>query len=70
MAIYPWIVPHQRQHQNLEAFANVKRWFERIGSMEAVRVAYEKGQAISAKPVVDEISRSVLFGQNAETVKR
>ena len=70
MAIYPWIVPHQRQHQNLEAFANLKRWFERIRSREAVRVAYEKGQAISAKPVVDEISRSVLFGQNAETVKR
>jgi GST-like protein len=70
MAIYPWIVPHQRQHQNLEAFANLKQWFERIGSREAVKVAYQKGQAISAKPVVDEISRSVLFGQNAETVKR
>ena len=27
MAIYPWIVPHERQGQNLHDFPNVKRWF-------------------------------------------
>ena len=32
--------------------------------------AYEKGKALSAKPVVDEESRKIRFGQSAETVRR
>ncbi|XLM19428.1 glutathione binding-like protein, partial [Chromobacterium piscinae] len=30
MACYPWIVPHERQRQNLEDFPALKRWFDRI----------------------------------------
>ncbi len=70
MAAYPWVVPHQRQQQNLEDFPNLKRWFEAMGARPAVMRAYEKGKAISAMPVVDEKSRSVLFGQTAATVRR
>ncbi|HEX7953144.1 MAG TPA: glutathione binding-like protein [Burkholderiales bacterium] len=70
MAAYPWIVPHTRQQQNLDDFPNLKRWFESIRARPAVMRAYEKGKAISARPVVDEKSRSVLFGQTAATVRR
>ena len=70
MASYPWIVPHKRQQQDIDEFPNLKRWFEAIQSRPAVMRAYEKGKALSSKPVVDEKSRSVLFGQNARTVKR
>src|SRR6266700_4242561 len=30
MAIYPWIVPHERQHQNIADFPNIKRWLDAI----------------------------------------
>jgi GST-like protein len=28
MAVYPWIVPYERQGQKLEDFPHLKRWFE------------------------------------------
>lgn len=40
MAIYPWIVPHEMQQQNLEDFPHLKRWFERVGARPAVQRAY------------------------------
>jgi GST-like protein len=70
MAAYPWIVPHERQKQNLDDFPHLKRWFEAIRARPAVVRAYEKGKALSAKPVVDEESRKILFGQSAATVRR
>jgi GST-like protein len=41
MAIYPWIVPHQMQQQNLEDFTHLKKWFEQMAARPAVRRAYE-----------------------------
>jgi GST-like protein len=41
MAIYPWIVPHEWQQQNLEDFPNLKRWFETIGMRTATVRAYD-----------------------------
>jgi GSH-dependent disulfide-bond oxidoreductase len=70
MASYPWIVPHQRQHQNLADFPNLKRWFETIRARPAVVRAYEKGKLVSAQPVVDDEARKFLFGQSAATVRR
>ena len=70
MASYPWIVPHQRQQQNIDEFPNLKRWFEAIRARPAVVLAYEKGKAVSAKPVIDEESRKILFGQSARTVRQ
>ena len=70
MACYPWIVPHQRQQQNIEDFPNLKRWFEAIRARPAVVRAYEKGKAVSTKPVIDEESRKILFGQSARTVRQ
>lgn len=40
MAIYPWIVPHTRQQQDLADFPNVQRWFEVIKARPAVQRAY------------------------------
>ena len=70
MAAYPWIVPHQRQQQDLNDYPNLKRWFEVIQARPAVVRAYEKGKAINTKPTIDEESRKILFGQNAATVRR
>ena len=71
MAIYPWIVPHARQKQNLDEFPALKRWFEMIGARPATRRAYEKGKSINTAPTVkDEQARKVLFGQTAENTKK
>lgn len=40
MAIYPWIVPHEMQKQNLSDFSNVKKWFDRVASRPGVQKAY------------------------------
>lgn len=69
MACYPWIVPYERQQQRLEDFPNLKRWFETIQKRPAVVRAYDKGQPFANRPVVTEASRSILFGQTAETIK-
>jgi GSH-dependent disulfide-bond oxidoreductase len=46
MAAYPWIVPHASQQIDLNAFPNVKRWFESIQSRPAVKRAYAKAEGI------------------------
>ncbi|AZD28027.1 glutathione binding-like protein [Pseudomonas chlororaphis] len=40
MAIYPWIVSHKWQSQNLEDFPNLHRWFNRILDRPATARAY------------------------------
>lgn len=41
MAIYPWIIPHENQGQDIENYPNVARWYESLGSRAAVRRALE-----------------------------
>lgn len=69
MACYPWVVPYERQQQNIEEFPNLKRWFQAIRARPAVVRAYEKGKAIATQPTVDEEARKFLFGQSAATVR-
>ncbi|MDD0967310.1 MULTISPECIES: glutathione binding-like protein [Pseudomonas] len=47
MAIYPWIVSHKWQSQNLEDFPNVQRWFNRIKDRPATVKAYALVQKIN-----------------------
>jgi GSH-dependent disulfide-bond oxidoreductase len=42
MACYPWIVPHQKQHQNIADFPDLHRWFDTMHSRAAVVRAYER----------------------------
>jgi len=44
MACYPWIVPHQKQHQSLTDFPNLHRWFESIQNRPAVIRAYDRAK--------------------------
>lgn len=47
MAIYPWIVSHKWQSQNLEDFPNVQRWFNHIKDRPATVKAYALVQKIN-----------------------
>lgn len=69
MACYPWIVPHERQRQDLNEFPHLQRWFEAITARPATRRAYARAQEINPTPVMDEAAKRILFGQDASTVK-
>jgi GST-like protein len=65
MASYPWIVPHERQQQNLNDFPHLTRWFEAVAARPAVQRAYEVAKQVNEQPTISEQSKSLLFGQVA-----
>ncbi|MCF8199175.1 MAG: glutathione S-transferase N-terminal domain-containing protein [Sulfuritalea sp.] len=70
MACYPWVVSHKRQSQNLDDFAQLKRWFLSIRERAATQRAYALIDQINPSPVLTEDDKRVLFGQDANTVRR
>ncbi|MCC5598910.1 glutathione binding-like protein [Nostoc favosum] len=69
IAAYPWIVPYERQSQNLEDFPHVKRWFEAIKARPATIRAYEKAEAFKTQALDPDKSRDLLFNQSAKTIQ-
>jgi GST-like protein len=69
IASYPWIVPHERQGQNLDDFPHLKRWFHAIKERPATILAYARGKEISTQPTVSEEAKKVLFGQTAASIR-
>lgn len=65
MAIYPWIVPHARQQQDLNNFPHLRRWFETIGARPAVERAYKISEAINPTPITNERSQGVQIQTTA-----
>jgi GST-like protein len=69
IAAYPWIVPWQRQSQDLSEFPTLKGWFEGIAARPATRRAYARAEEFRDTPVVTEESRKILFGQTARIAR-
>ena len=72
MATYPWIVPWERQGQDLAAHPNLRRWFEAIRERPATKAAYAKAKEINpddGKPMSDD-AKKVMFGQTAANTKQ
>ena len=71
MAAYPWVVPYERQGQNLADFPGLERWFRAIEARTATIRAYELGQRYQRREVpMDEEAKRILFGQTAASVRR
>ena len=70
MACYPWVVPHERQRQDLAQFPALSAWFARIGQRPATLRAYALAATINQAPTVDaNAPHAILFGQDAKTVR-
>jgi GST-like protein len=70
MACYPWIVPYERQGQDLNDFPDLKRWFEAIAQRPGTVRAYARAKEVNSQPTISEDSRKILFGQTAATLRR
>lgn len=69
MAIYPWIVPHEKQLQKINDFPHLNAWFVRVQNRPATQRAYALAKTINLAPTVNEKSKALLFGQDAKSVK-
>ena len=67
MAVYPWIVPHDKQGQDLVKTPHLLRWFEQMSARPAVIRAYRAGRELNSDATVDQQSKRVLFGQGRRT---
>jgi len=71
MACYPWVVPWQRQGQNIADFPHLKRWLESIAARDAVKRAYAKAKEVNpnAGGIRTAEERAILFGQTAKSIE-
>ena len=70
MACYPWVVPWERQGQNIADFPHLKRWLDAIAKRPAVVKAYEWTPKINPGHggIRTAEERAILFGQTAQSV--
>ncbi|MGQ3887685.1 glutathione S-transferase N-terminal domain-containing protein [Legionella sp. CNM-1927-20] len=66
MACYPWIVPYEKQQQDLNNFPHLKRWFLMMQDRPAVKQAYDKGNEIKTDPVMSEEAKRILFHRGVD----
>lgn len=61
MAIYPWIIQHDKQGMTLDSFPHVAAWLAEISARPAVVRAYAKGEQIRPSIQTDQ-DRRKLYG--------
>ena len=71
MASYPWVVPWERQGQNIADLPHLKRWLEAIAARDAVKRAYAIVKDVNpgAGGIRTAEERAILFGQTAKSVE-
>jgi GSH-dependent disulfide-bond oxidoreductase len=67
MASIGWVIPHERQGQNLDDFSNLKRWYQSVKSRPAVIRGIDVGKEERTRLSLadDKEAQKVLFGQKA-----
>jgi len=66
MACYPWVVPHERQKQDIATFPYLHAWLDRVAQRPATERAYALAKTINETPTINPDSRKLLFGQDAQ----
>jgi GST-like protein len=64
IAIYPWLVPHNMQGQNLDDFPHLKKWYEGLRARPAVQAGFAAmaDQLKNRPPTQDKKAWDTLFG--------
>jgi len=71
MASWPWIAPHKLLEQELDAYPNLRRWFDLIKERAAVKKAIEVGKDLRRPPSeMTEEQRRLMFGQTGASVRQ
>ncbi len=67
MACIGWVIPYERQGQDLNDFPRLKRWFDTMMTRPAVKKGTEIGKEEREKSNIadDKEAQAVLFGQRA-----
>jgi len=68
IAAFPWVMPYRRLGNNLDHFENLRRWFDAIKNRPAVQRGVDLGNDWQRDEAQREEARSMMFGQNSETV--
>jgi len=65
IAIYPWLVPHNMQGQNLDDFPNLKKWYEGLRARPAVQAGFAvmSDQLKNRPPQQNQKAWDTLFGK-------
>ena len=66
MAIWPWIVPYERQGQDLEDFPNIATWFARA----AERPAVQRADALGHERLLSPEEYTILLNQTSKTASQ
>src|SRR5262249_18525243 len=63
IAVYPWLVPHKMQGQNLDDYPNLKRWYEANRNRQAV----QRGFSVMAEEVARMRAAAQQMQQDKES---
>ena len=71
MASFPWVLMYKRFGVNLDAFDNLRRWFDAIKNRPAVRKGIDLGKELrNPKSNQSKESLKMMFGQTADSIKK
>ena len=71
MAAFPWVLMYKRFGVNLDAFDNLRRWFDVIKNRPAVRKGIDLGKEyINPSANQSKESLKMMFGQTADSIKK
>ncbi len=70
IAAFPWVRPYRRLGNDLDRFANLRRWFDALKIRAAVQRGTDLGNDWQRDETTSEEARSLLFDQDAETVRK
>jgi len=69
MASFPWVLPYKRFGQNMDAYPNVRRWFDTLKTRPALQRGVEVGKDKVADPSkISEALRKRMFEQSGASV--
>lgn len=68
IAAFPWVMPYRRLGNDLDRFKNLRTWFDAIKNRPAVQRGVDIGEDWRRDEARNEKARSLMFGQNSETV--